>query len=107
MSNGDTEKKQLMSTLRLYEERESNVILFTNTDHHIPERLCLHPPPHLCSRCACVRACVYVHVTVCVSFPLFSLLDYAHARTCVCVCVRACVRAVSYTHLTLPTNHRV
>ena len=48
--------------------------------------------------CVSVRACVCVRVC-------------ARARACVCVCVRVSVRvyvyAVSYTHLTLPTNHRV
>ena len=37
-----------------------------------------------------------VHVFVCVDESVW-----------VCVCICSCICAVSYTHLTLPTNHRV
>ena len=51
-------------------------------------------------KCVCVCVCVSVCVCACVR---------ACVRACVDVCMRPCMRvyAVSYTHLTLPTNHRV
>ena len=48
----------------------------------------------------CVRACVRARECLCVRVRVYA---------CVCVCERERERerAVSYTHLTLPTNHRV
>ena len=52
----------------------------------------------LCCVC-CVVLCVCVWACACVCVVLCCVVLYC--GVCVCVC------AVSYTHLTLPTNHRV
>ena len=74
--------------------------------------------------CVCSTALTFVHSNIALFFIFYFifyfnlsifffsyLFSYLFVPSvifyCVCVCMCVCVRAVSYTHLTLPTNHRV
>ena len=56
-----------------------------------------------------ISLCVWMGVCVCACAVNVCVRVYVCMRVCVCVCLCAdvCVCAVSYTHLTLPTNSRV
>ena len=105
----DTVETQLGDTLSLKTTFFLTLSIFSINYFSYLAGVCMY-------ECVCVyvyvRTCVYVRVCVCVRTRVYVCVCLSVCMcVCLCVCVFVrvcvCVCAVSYTHLTLPTNAEV